>query len=95
VVLSAEAWTVHGTGPDGPRSGAGASLPLRTCGRSASGAWAVRDDAYGLLLRSRPRSRLSGGTPSGRRNVRVCLEIGRPPKTPLVDLELKRGEDLR
>jgi hypothetical protein len=26
---------------------------------------------------------------------RVCLGIGRPPKTPLVDVEAKRGEDLR
>ena len=93
--MFAEARTVHGTGSDGPRSGARASLPLRTCGRSASRAPTVRDDEDGLLLRSRPRSRLSGGTPSGRRDPRVCLDIGRPPNTPLVDLELKRGEDLR
>jgi hypothetical protein len=25
----------------------------------------------------------------------VSLGVGRPPKTPLVDVELKRGEDLR
>jgi hypothetical protein len=32
---------------------------------------------------------LSGGTPSGRRGLR----IGMPPKTPLDDIESKRGED--
>jgi hypothetical protein len=62
-VLSAEAWTVRGIWPDGPRSGAGAALPLRTCERSVSGARTVRDGADGLLLRIRLRSRLSGGTP--------------------------------
>jgi hypothetical protein len=47
------------------------------------------------LLRSRPRSRLSRGTPSGRRDSRVCLNIGKSPKTSLVDVELKRDEDSR
>jgi hypothetical protein len=28
-----------------------------------------------------------GGTLSGKRDPRVCLVIGRPPKTPLVDKE--------
>ena len=32
-----------------------------------------------------------GGTPSGRRDPRVCLRIGRPPRTPLNDVEPKRG----
>jgi hypothetical protein len=36
---------------------------------------------------------LPGGTPSGRRNPRGCLGIGRPPKTPLNDIESERGED--
>jgi hypothetical protein len=94
-VLSAEARTVRGTGPDGPRPGAGATPPLCTSGRSAPGAQTVRDGAEGLLPRSRPRSRLPGGTPSGRRDRRVCLGVGRPPKTPLVDVEPKRGGDLR
>jgi hypothetical protein len=31
--------------------------------------------------------------PSGRRDPRVCLGIGRPPKTPLNDVEQERGED--
>jgi hypothetical protein len=93
-VLSAEVRTVRGTGPDGPRPRAGAT-PLRTFGRSVSRARTVRDGANGLLLHSRPRSCLPGGTPSGRRDRRVCLGIGRPPKMPLVDVEPKRGEDLR
>src|SRR5687767_1257373 len=36
--LSAEARTVRGTGPDGPRPGAGATPPLHTSGQSAPGA---------------------------------------------------------
>jgi hypothetical protein len=47
------------------------------------------------LLHNRPRSRLSRGTPSGRRDSRVCLSFGKPSKTPLVDVEPKRDEDLR
>jgi hypothetical protein len=31
----------------------------------------------------------------GRRDRRVCLSINMPPKTPVVDVELKRCEDLR
>jgi hypothetical protein len=58
------------------------------------GARIVRDGADGLLVRRRPRSRLPGGIPSGRRDRRVCIGVGRPPKTPLVDVEPKRGEDL-
>ena len=34
-VLSAEARMVRGTGPDGPRAGAGATPPLCTSGQSA------------------------------------------------------------
>jgi hypothetical protein len=60
-----------------------------------SGTRTVRDGAEGLLLRSRPRSRLPGGTPSGRRDPRVCLGVGRPFKTSLVNVEPKRGENLR
>jgi hypothetical protein len=85
-VLSAKTWTVRGTGPDGPHPGAGATPPLCTSERSAPEARMVHDGAEGLLLRSGPRSRLSGGIPSGRRDRRVCLGVGRPPKTPLVDI---------
>jgi hypothetical protein len=59
------------------------------------GAWTVRDGVERRLFRSRPRSRLSGGTPSGRRDPRVCLGVGRPSKTPLVDVDPKRNEDSR
>jgi hypothetical protein len=55
----------------------------------------VRNSAEGHLLRSRSRSRLSGGIPSGRRDHRVCLGVGRPSKTSLVDVELNRGQDSR
>jgi hypothetical protein len=92
-VLSTEARTVRDIGPDGPRPGIGAT-PLLTSGWSTPETRTVCDGAEDLL-RSRPRSRLPGGTPSGRRDHRVCLGIGRPPKTPLVDVEPKRGEDLR
>jgi hypothetical protein len=83
------------TVPDGPRPGAGASAPLRTSGRYVSGARTVCDGTEGLLLRSRPRSRLSGGTPSGRRDLRVCFGVDRPPKTPLIGIDPKKGEGLR
>ena len=109
VDLNAKHWkgplggALRGTGPDDPRPGAGATplLLVRPNGsrlgleRSAPEARTVRSGAKGLLLRSRPRSRLPGGTPLGRRDPRVCLGVGRPPKTPLVDVEPKRGEDLR
>jgi hypothetical protein len=62
------------------------ATPLRTSRRSVHGARTVRDGEEGCLLRSRPGSRLPGGTPSGRRDHRVCLGDGRPPKTPLVDI---------
>jgi hypothetical protein len=89
VVLSVEVRTVRGIGPDGVRPGARETRPLRTSKRSAPRAQTVRDGTEGLL-RNRPRSRLPGGTPSERRDCRVCLGIGRPPKTPLVDVEPKR-----
>jgi hypothetical protein len=87
-VLSAVARTIRNLG-------AGAAPSLHTSERSTPGAWTVRDGAKGHLLRSRPRSHLSGGTPSGRRDPSVCLGVGRPSKTPLVDVEPKRGEDSR
>jgi hypothetical protein len=92
-VLSAKAQTVRSIGPDGPRPGAGAAPrldgPRLWLGRS------VMVQSVFFLLYSRPRSHLIGGTPSGRRHPRVCLGIGRLVKTPLVDEEPKRGEDLR
>jgi hypothetical protein len=75
--------------------GAGAAPSLCMSGWSAPEARTVRDGTEGRLLRRRPRSRLPGWTPSGRRDPRVCLGVGRPPKTSLVDVEPKRGEDSR
>jgi hypothetical protein len=75
--------------------GTGAAPSLHTSGRPAPGARTVRDGAEDRLLLSRPKSRLPGETPSERRDPRVCLGVGMPPKTPLVDVEPKRGEDLR
>jgi hypothetical protein len=56
--------------------GTGASPPLRISGRSTPGARMVRDGTERRLLRSKPRSLLPGGTPSGRRDPRVCLGVG-------------------
>nr|ACG43264.1 hypothetical protein [Zea mays] len=95
VGLSSEARTVRVIGPDGPRPGAGATPHLFTSGRSAPRAQTVCDGVEGLLLRSRPRSRLQEGILSWRRDPKVCLGVGRPPNMPLVDVGPKRGEDLR
>jgi hypothetical protein len=62
---------------------------------TAPAAWMVHNDAEGRLFDSRPRYRLLGWTLSGRRDPQVCLGSCRPPKTPLVDVEQKRGENLR
>jgi hypothetical protein len=93
-VLSAEARTIRSMGPDDPRPSVGATPPLCTSGRFTPRAQTVHNGAEGLF-HNRPRSYLLGGSPSGRRDRRVCLGVGRPPKTPLVDVEPKRGEDLR
>jgi hypothetical protein len=42
----------------------------------------------------RQRLDLAPGIPSGRRDPRLCLRIGRSLKTSLVDVEPKRGKDL-
>jgi hypothetical protein len=50
----------------------------------------VRNEAKGRLLRSRHRSHLLGVTSSGRRDPRICLRVGRPPNTSLIDVEPKK-----
>jgi hypothetical protein len=65
--------------------GRGSCLTSRTV-RACAGAAEFAGSVWISLLR---------GTPSGRRDPRHCLGLGRPPKTCLVDVELKRGEDLR
>jgi hypothetical protein len=92
-VLSAVSWMVHDIGPDGARPGAGAAPALRMSRRSAYKARTVRDCAEGLL-RSSPRSCLSGVTPLRRRDPSVCFSIGGPPKMPLIDVHPKRCEGL-
>jgi hypothetical protein len=89
-------------GTDDPRHRAGRSVTWHGSGsslvyvrRSAPRARTVHYGAKRLLLRSRPRSHLSGGTLLGRRDLKVCLGIGRLPKTHLVDIKPKRGEGLR
>jgi hypothetical protein len=54
----------------------------------------IRDSAKSLL-RSRLISRLLEETPSRRRDPRVCLDVIRPPKTSLANIEPKRGKDSR
>jgi hypothetical protein len=82
-------------GADGSQPWAGRSATWRRSSSSFAYVRTVREGVEGLLLHSRPRSRLPRGTLSGRRDPRVCLGVDRPPKTPLVDVEPKRGEDLR
>jgi hypothetical protein len=47
----------------------------------------------GGVRQTTPRSDTPGGTSSGRRDPRVRLGIGRPPKMPSNDVESKRCED--
>jgi hypothetical protein len=70
-VLSGQAQTVRGTGPDGPRPGAGARVSCLTAGWSmrAQGRRRIAGGAWILLPRE---------TPSGRRDLRSCLGSGRP-----------------
>lgn len=94
-VLSAEVWTIRGTGQTVHDLGVGAAPFLRTSEWSLFGAQTVCDGAESRILCSRPRSRLPRGTLSERRDPRMCLGFGRPPNTSLVDVESERGEDLR
>jgi hypothetical protein len=65
------------------RRGQGFCLTSRTV-RACAGATEFADVAWISLL---------GGTPSRRRDPKVCLGINRSPKTPLNDIESERGED--
>jgi hypothetical protein len=44
------------------------------------------------VCQTTPRFDPPGGTSSKTRDARVCLRIGKPPKTPPDDIESKRGE---
>jgi hypothetical protein len=59
-------------------------------GSSSAYVQTVCDSVEGRLLHSIPRSHLLGGTPSGRRDLRVCLGDDRTPKTDLDDIESNR-----
>jgi hypothetical protein len=70
-VLSGQARTVRGLGPNGPRPGAGAWVLCLTAGRSARAQGRRKSPAAAWIS-------LPGGTPSGRRDPRGCLGSGRP-----------------
>jgi hypothetical protein len=102
--VGADLCAKHWNRPSGGALCGGTAGPRHTVGRSAtwhrsnsSSAYVrtVHDGVEGLLLRSRPTSHLLRGAPSGRRDPKVCLGVGRLPKTSLVDIESKRDEDLR
>jgi hypothetical protein len=92
-----EAWTIRDTGLDGLRPGRRSGSFSAYVQTTVPGARTVCDDVEGRVLRShsRPRSHVPRGTPSRRRDLRMCLGVGRAPKTSLVDVKPKRGEDSR
>jgi hypothetical protein len=65
----------RGTGRTVRGLGAGAAPSLRTSGRFVSMARTARNGAESRVLRSRLRSRLTGGTLSGRRDPRVSWRL--------------------
>jgi hypothetical protein len=86
--VGADLGTKHWNEPHGGAPYGGTDGPRHRARRSVPVAQTTRNGAEGRLIRSRPRSRLLGGTPSGRRDPRVCLGVGRPPKMLLVNIEL-------
>jgi hypothetical protein len=77
-VLSGQARTVRGLGPDGPRLGAGARFSCLTAGRSAPWGRTVRACAGAAEdRRRRPESRSREGPRRGG-DPRGCLGSGRP-----------------
>jgi hypothetical protein len=86
-VISAEARTVSGRGPDSPRPGVEARVSAdepNSLYRACAEAMEFTNSTWISLPR---------GTSSGRRDPRVCLGIDRTTKTPLNDVEPERGED--
>jgi hypothetical protein len=65
VVLSAEARTVRGQGPDSPRPGTGAWVPCLTAGRSAPKGRTVHACAGAAKIAGGAWISLLEGTPSG------------------------------
>jgi hypothetical protein len=71
----------------------GGDGPQPRARRSALGDRTVRTCAGAAAFANNTWISLPGGVPSGRRDLRVCLGIDRPPKTSSDDVEWKRGED--
>jgi hypothetical protein len=79
--------------PDSPRPSTGAGfLPDEPDGTRLMTGRSTRAQGW-RSSSTAPKSRSREG-PVGRRNPRLCLGIGRPSKTPLIDVEPERGEDL-
>jgi hypothetical protein len=89
-VLSTEARTVRTRGLDNQRAGARARVSI---GWSAPSGQTVRACAEATEFAKQHLDLAPGRDPVGRRHPRGCLGIGRPPKTPLNDVEPERGED--
>jgi hypothetical protein len=91
-VLSTEARSIHDRGSDGPRPG----VEARVSADKPDGPRLVAErSARARRRRSSPNNTwisLTVGIPLGRSYPRVCLEIGRPLKTPLNDVESERDE---
>jgi hypothetical protein len=78
-VLSAQARTVRGQNPDGPRSGAGFRVSCLTAERFAPTGWTVYACAEAAKVAGGAWISLPEGTSSGRRDPRCCLgSAGRP-----------------
>jgi hypothetical protein len=88
-----EAWTVCGQGLDGPRPTIRARVSAWRAGRSVSGGRTVHACAETTGLANSTWILLLGGTPSGRKDLMVCLGISRPSKTSLNDVESERDEN--
>jgi hypothetical protein len=79
-------------GVDDPRPGAEDRVSTRRARRSASSSRMVRAYAEATEFANSTWISLHGGIPSGTRDPRVCLGIGRTPKTPQNDVEPDRDE---
>jgi hypothetical protein len=89
VGLSAEARTVHDTGPDGPRPGAGATPPLHTSVRSTPGAGRSAIAPMVFFSAKNPRTR-PWRDPIDGESSKGLLRVGRLPGAPLIGVEPSR-----
>jgi hypothetical protein len=74
---------------DTPTSGFALCLAVRP----VLGDWTVRACAGAAAIANNTWISSPGGTPSGRRDPRFCLRVGRPTKMPPDNVESKRSED--